>query len=836
MLRKSLFLTGLLLLSGFSGAFAGFKEPDYPEKKGKIIHAVFCNPHAPIIDGKLDDPIWRRIPPVTDFVQTEPEEGIPPTEKTELRIAYDRHAIYVAVHAYDSEPDQIRTKLNRRDRLDNSDYVRLFFDSQHDHQTAFVFGTNPSGVQFDSFISNDGEGGGGRMSRRGDVNWDAVWDVETRIDSTGWIAEFRIPLSMLRYPPISNQTWGFNFQRVIERKREEIWWVLRPRGASGLVSRFGHLTDLNGLSSPRRLEFLPYLTARSSWEEGATRPQTFSGAGADFKYGISSGVTLDATINPDFGQVEADPEVLNLSVFETFYPEKRPFFIEGAHLFSTPFRLFHSRRIGKRPGTYPVRSGDQILSKPDFTTIYAATKITGKTPGGVSFAILDGLTAPEYARVRVFNTDSLTGETKSSEENRLIEPLSNYFVARVTQDLWKGNSRIGAMFTAANRKRAPAGQSQGGAALGAYSGGIDWNLWTSDGQFNFSGQSAFSLRRLQNIRERGYAVQASIGREGGKIAHGGLNLTAVSPDFNINDLGYNRRNNYISAGLNVRFFTTDYHWITRRIFLIFGANYNQNYQGLVLNRSVNLRNFFIFRNYWSLSYRLSKNFDVFDDLKTRGGPPILEPGKNSFSLSMDTDRRRTVQVKLEYSRSWHRFGSRSDRYQVDLNVKPNERIVLSFRPRYSSSLNVAQWVANLDQDGDGTKDTFVFGELHNKLLDLTLRANVTFTRRMSLQLYMQPFLTTGNYVRYRALAKPKSFSFVPFPLEGNYDFRIASLKSNLVFRWEYRPGSTFYLVWARNLRDYTGDSTFRPSRDLEDLFTRSGNNVVLLKWNYWLNI
>jgi len=832
--QVALFASLSLVLTLSVPAYAGFKEPDYPEKKGKIIHAVFCNPHTPVIDGKLDDPIWQQISPTTDFVQTEPEEGVAPTEKTELRIAYDRHAIYVAVHAYDSEPQKITTKLNRRDRLDNSDYIRLFFDSQHDHQTAFVFGTNPSGVQFDSFISNDGEGGHGRMGRRGDTNWDAVWDVETRIDSTGWCAEFRIPLSMLRYPPIANQTWGFNFQRVIERKREEIWWVMRPRGASGLVSRFGHLTDLNGLVSPRRLELLPYFTAKNSWTAGKSAPESFYGTGADFKYGISSGVTLDATINPDFGQVEADPEVLNLSVFETFYPEKRPFFIEGAHLFSTPFRLFHSRRIGRRPGTYSVRSGDQILDKPDFTTIYAATKITGKTPGGVSFALLDGLTAPEYARVLApaQQADTVTYH----KENRLIEPLTNYFVARATQDLWRGNSRVGVLMTATNRQGPPPGQSQSGVAQNAYSGGIDWNLWTADGQFNLSGQSAFSLRQLEHSWERGYAFQASFGREGGKIVHGGFRLSAISPSFNINDLGYNRRNNIISTGLNVRFFTTDYHWITRRIFLSFSADYNQNFQGLVLNKSVNMRNFFIFRNYWSFSYRLSKDFDVYDDLKTRGGPPILEPGTNSFSVSMDTDRRRMVQIRLEYSHNWHRFGSHRDRYQFDLNLKPNERIVLSFRPRYTYNLNVAQWVTNIDEDGDGIKDTFVFGELHNRLLDLTMRANVTFTRKMSLQIYMQPFLTTGDYTRYRALARPSSFEFRPYPLEDRYDFRIASFKSNLVFRWEYRPGSTLYLVWARNLRQYSGDATFRPYEDLQTLFRQPGNNTVMIKWNYWLNI
>ena len=825
----------LLFFPRFHAAVAGSKEPDYPEKRGKVIHAVYCNPEPPVIDGRLDDAIWQEITPVTDFVQTEPEEGAPPSEKTELRIAYDKHAIYVAVHAYDSQPGAIVTKLNRRDHLDNSDYVRLFFDSQHDHQTAFVFGTNPSGVQFDSFISNDGEGGR-RMGRRGDTNWDAVWDVETRIDSTGWIAEFRIPLSMLRFPSISNQTWGFNFQRVIERKREEIWWVMRPRGASGLVSRFGHLVDLNGLFSPRRLELLPYVTARGSWEEGSRRPETFAGTGADLKYGISSGVTLDATINPDFGQVEADPEVLNLSVFETFYPEKRTFFIEGAHLFSTPFRLFHSRRIGKRPGTYSVRPGDRVLDKPDFTTIYAATKITGKTPGGTSFAILDGLTAPEYARVEVSVKDSVTGEILTHRERRLIEPLSNYFVARATQDIWKGNSRIGVLFTATNRRHAPEGQSQGGAALGAYTGGMDWNLWTSDGQFNFSGQSAFSLRRLEASWQRGYAVQASLGREGGKIAHGSLRLTAVSPDFNINDLGYNRRNNYFSTGLNVRFFTTDYHWITRRIFLIFGADFNQNYQGLVLNKSLSLRNFFIFRNYWSFGYHISKNFDVFDDLKTRGGPPILEPGKNRISLSMDTDRRRMLQIRLEYQRSWHRYGTYSNRYSLNLNLKPNERIIFNFRPGFTDKIDAAQWVTNVDEDGDGIADRFVFGELHNKLLDLTLRANLTFTRKMSLQLYLQPFLTTGDYVRYRALARAKSFEFVPYPLQDKYDFRIASVKSNLVFRWEYRPGSTFYFVWTRNFRDSSGDSRFRPYEDLQSLFSRSGNNVILIKWNYWLNI
>lgn len=817
-----------------SAVYGANEEPDYPGKKGKIIHAKFCNPHPPKIDGVLDDAIWQKIAPVTDFLQTEPLEGVKPTQSTELRIAYDKEALYVAVHAFDTDPSKIVSKLNRRDNLNNSDRIRFYIDSQHDHQTAFSFGTNPNGVQFDSFISNDGEG---RHQRRGqgDITWDAVWQVETKVDDSGWTAEFRIPLAMLRFSQLDTQKWGFNFQRYIERNREEIWWVMKHRGDSGLVSRFGHVDQLKGLHSPRRLELLPFVTGRSAFEPD--KNSAYSGdTGFDMKYGISSGITLDATFNPDFGQVEADPEVLNLSVFETFYPEKRPFFIEGAHLFSTPFKLFHSRRIGKRPGTYSLQSGDSFLEKPDFTTIYGAAKVTGKTSGGMSFSIINAVTSPEYAKVNATETDPINHIDQTVEKNRLIEPLTNYFVGRATQDLWAGNSRIGVLFTAMNRKAPEISTTQNGKPLNAYSGGIDWNLWTRGGVYNFSGQSAFSARYLPGNRDNGYAVQANFSKEAGRLMHGGFKFSAISPGFNINDLGFNRRSNIISYDANLSLFTVDYHWVTRRIFLNVSAGWNRNFDGLDLEKKLNLMNWFQFKNYWSFSISMSKNLDVYDDLVTRGGPPALSPGKLRYRLFIDTDRRKIMYARLGFSYMSHRFGSRWQSMNFDITVKPSSWLNISVEPRYSDNFYYAQWVTNLDEDGDGSKDHFVFGELQNNVLDITFRTNVSFSRYLSLQMYMQPFLTAGHYQNYKELARAYSYDFTPYPLNENHDFKIASLKSNVVLRWEYRPGSTFYFVWTRSYRDYASNSSFRPGNDMRELFTNTGTNIVMIKWNYWLNI
>jgi len=797
------------------------QEPDVPEKKGKVVRAVRVN-SPPRIDGRVDDKAWSRAQPISDFTQEEPENGEAPTESTKVWVVYDDQALYVAVRAYDSEPNKIVGRLTRRDQWSESDWIFIAIDSRHDHQTGFAFGVNPAGVKIDAYLYND---------TREDESWDAVWDAETSIDSLGWCVEFKIPYSMLRFPPAERYTWGFNVSRRISRKKEEDVWVYKPRKASGGVSRFGHLVGIEGIKPHRRLEILPYVVSRSTFEPknpliNPDGREFFQGLGADIKYGFGPGITLDLTINPDFGQVEADPSVLNLTVFETFFEEKRPFFIEGAKLFETPFTLFHSRRIGKRPGRFGVCSGDEVLKWPDCTTILGAAKLTGKTSGGTSFGVLDAVTAREYATVDSVVYDETTGMEKRFRRKRLIEPLTNYFVGRLQQDLLQGNSTIGAIFTAVNRQNSES----------AYTGGVDWNLRFFHNTYSLSGQIAGSRAGPWDDRKNGYGIQFKLTKQAGKWIRGRLRFEAESPHFRINDLGYLRRNDWIGTGCWLQFRTQDPRWITRRTFHNFNTWVGWNFDRVNLSKGFNYNNSIQFLNYWWAGWGFSHNFKTYDDLDTRGGPLIVDPPSTGAWLWFKSDSRKALQINpvIFFGRS--EGGSHWWGVQLRVKIKPSPSLSLTFSPRYNRSFDAAQWVTNIDEDGDGTLDHFVYGELRSQVWDLTMRADMTFTRDLSFQFYMQPFIAVGRYSNFKELARPASFEFRPYQIDLNPDFNSKSLKSNAVLRWEYRPGSTLYVVWSQSRSDFSHPGDFSFGRDFGKLFTAQGQNIFLIKTSYWFNL
>ncbi|HEV7838418.1 MAG TPA: DUF5916 domain-containing protein, partial [Gemmatimonadaceae bacterium] len=436
------------------------------------------------IDGKLNEAAWQTAVPGSDFIQIDPTEGQPASEKTEVRILIDDAAIYVGVRAFDKEPGKIQSQLARRDENIEGDALVVMFDSFHDHVSAFLFRLSPAGARRDATVDSDG---------REDNTWDAVWQGSSTLDSLGWTAEFRIPLSQLRYNPNrAEQTWGFQVVRTIARKAETDFFSFTPKNERQGVHNYGHLTGLGHLSSPRRVELVPYVLAKN--ENPTVAPndpfrnqnQVVPGAGVDFKYGITSNITLDATINPDFGQVEVDPAVVNLSAFETFFPERRPFFVEGANIFnfgsmrtnnsSNGYNFVHTRRIGRSPQRFIDGSTVTFVDAPNETTIDGAVKLTGKSAGGWSLGLLDAITAREEARFR-----DATGDHRA-----VVEPRANYVVGRLKRDLNEGNTTIGIAATATNRQLDdPALEPLFRKA--SYVAGFDWNhswynrRWAFDG-------------------------------------------------------------------------------------------------------------------------------------------------------------------------------------------------------------------------------------------------------------------------------------------------------------------------------------------------------------------
>ncbi|MFQ6041683.1 MAG: DUF5916 domain-containing protein, partial [Candidatus Poribacteria bacterium] len=786
------------------------------------IQAVRVN-HPPKIDGVLDDAVWQEAPIATGFTQRDPNEGEPATEKTTFQVAYDDEALYVGVVCYDNEPGRIVSRLARRDHfIDREvDRITVLLDPYHDHQTGYYFMVYASGTMVDAAIYDDS---------RFDGTWDGVWQARVAINKQGWSVEYKIPYHVLRFSPKEEYTWGMNVDRVISRKNENCYWVLRPKNKSGVASRFGHLEGIKGIRPSKHLEFLPFTLAKTTFEpESMINPdgrELFSSAGLDLRYGVSSNLSLNATFNPDFGQVEADPAVLNLSVFETFFEERRPFFVEGAQIFRTPIGLFYSRRIGRRPGLLKIPAGSREIERPAATTILGAAKLTGKTKSKTSIGILNAVTAAEYATI----------ETESGRREHRIEPMTNYFVSRLQQDILDGNSTVGALATAVNSDVAP-----------AYTGGLDWDLRWRNNSYRFLGQVAGSRAGRSENRQSGYAMQMRMAKQSGWV-QGDFGFAAFSPEFNANDLGFIRRVNRLSPSLRIQLRKIKpwgpFHQIYLNTLGSFAWNYRHKWTEK-LHRWVNLEKALSFdfsaqlKNFWWLKSGLAHHFERMDDLDTRGGPLIVKPKSTYIWVFLKGDDRLAIIPNLFFELTGRSDGGVGGNLAPSVRVKPASNVEFNIGPSYSWNLNKAQWVTNVDDDGDGMPEHYVYGELESHIFDLTTRVNVTFTPNLSLQFYMQPFVAVGDYQNIKELARPSSYKFTPYTaLNFNPDFSRRSLRSNLVLRWEYRPGSALFLVWSQNRSKSldTANPRFEPLDNLRNSFTDEGQNIFLVKLNYWLGI
>ena len=834
---------------------------------------------APTVDGRLDDAVWSRAEAAGSFVQFAPSAGAPATQRTEARVAYDDAAVYVAVRMYDPRPDSIVGQLARRDADVHSDWVHVGFDSYHDRRTAYVFGINPRGVKQDIFLYNDGSD---------DNTWNAVWDGSARVDSLGWTAEFRIPFSQLRYSArdvAAGRVWGFNVRREVARTKEETFWAPVLPNVQGVVSRFGELRGLERLPSPRRLEMQPYSMARVTRAPGQPgnpfyRPtDPAASAGADVKYGITSNFTLTATLNPDFGQVEADPSQVNLTAYETFLPEQRPFFVEGSDIFKFGLgagdgdfgseSLFYSRRIGRLPqGTRRVPGSAAFRDVPEQSTILGAAKITGKTAGGWSVGILDAVTGREEARYAF--PDS------AGRYSAAVEPMTNYAVARVSRDYRGGKSAVGGIATMTHRKLDDEDRLDF-LRSAAYAGGFDL-------RHRFGRGDAIELRswvlgsRVEGdplaIRETqrsparyfqrpddyrldpsrsslgGWAAQTEVFKSGGGNWFWGGVVNARSPGFEANDMGFQRDADQVLAAGTVGYNA----FKAGKTFRRWGGNLNgwnvSTFDGVRTGLGGNLNGNFELLNFWGGYGGINREAGSTSVRALWGGPSIRTPGSWNTFFGMNSDRRKKVYGSLSGSASWE---DETDGHAWNLSTgvtwRASTRADLSLRPSYSSRLAAWQFVSG----GGAAQPRYVFGRLEQSTFSMTARLNYTFTPNLSLQLYGQPFISAGDYSDFREVvlsedgkrvAPASRFGdrFRPVAYAGSPDFNVKQFRSNAVLRWEYRPGSTLFVVWSQGRQDYLSDGSFRLGRDfgrlfgLDDDHTVPMTNVLLLKVNYWLSL
>jgi len=850
------------------------------------------------LDGRLDESTWLIAPPATGFRQAQPNEGRPATLRTEVHFAFDRNAIYVGARMYDDlGAAGVRSRLVRRDRSAEADELSIVFDTFHDHLGQTRFSVNPSGVRGDAF----GPGGA-----EPDPSWDPVWQVETRIDSLGWTAEARIPFSQLRFPRDSAQTWGLQIVRQVSRLNEWSRWAFWRLNEVGGPPRFGHLEGLEIAAAPGKAEILPYLVGRSSNIEPADTADPFSDPheldyrlGIDFKYLLTSNLTLTGTINPDFGQVEVDPAVVNLSAFETFFPERRPFFIEGSGLLRfgwtgcffcsdvSPLSLFYSRRIGRAPqGSDDAYDAGDYADVPENTTILGAAKITGRTEGGWSVGVLDAVTRRERATVMGADASRFTFE---------VEPVTNYFVGRLAKDLRGGDLVLGGMVTSLARDFDD-GVLRSQLNRHAEGLGFESDFWWGERTYRLMTDLAFSqiagdstaVMRAQYSSARyfqrpdrhhgrnglftdsldpgltsmrGFAAYARVSKESGDWL-GEVATHIRSPGFEVNDLAFLTRADYVWMNANVfRKFTRPTK-LYRQLVFIGGGQQQYNFDGDLTDRQMRGLVGIQSLDYWDINAFWIHRFSVIDDRLTRGGPVVRAPGWNFFSFDLSTNSRRDLVFSTEVNRGCNSEGACDYTIGLGVTCRPAPNISISLEPNLHESESTAQYVAAYD---DPTATAFfgrryVFADLEHKTVSMDTRLNVTLTPDLTLEVFAQPLISSGSYTNFKEFDNPRELAKSVYgidigtiELEGGSctidsdgdgpgvsftfrdpDFNFRSLRGNALLRWEFRPGSTLYLVWTQSRSNVEPIGNMDLGRDVNALFGAPADDIFLVKVNYWV--
>ncbi len=857
------------------------------------------------VDGRLDETAWRQAVPVSGFRQFQPDEGRPASLPMEVRLLYDDGALYVGARM--SQPDGVAAPLARRDQLldasgDNGSFNSLTtdklivkLDPYHNHIDDAWFEVNPAGVKGDQF--------------NGDPSWDPVWDAAAQVDSLGWTAEMRIPFSQLRFSREREQVWGMQIWRYVDQLNEQDMWSFWRRNAPGGPAFFGEITGLEIAERPRQFELLPYVVAGGTFEDAVSGDpyhdarQTHFGMGADLKYLLTSNLTLDATLNPDFGQVEVDPASLNLTAYETYYQEKRPFFIAGSSAFrfggtrcmfcsnNSSLSAFYSRRIGRPPQLGGVvRDGSASADVPDNTTILGAAKITGRTQGGYTVGVLDALTSRETARY--------LPTAGAAEASQVVEPLTNYFVGRVKKDFNKGNTQLGGILTSTVRNTTDSVVS-GRLHRHAEALGLDWRQYWHNRDYSWMGSmlvssiagSADVIARTQRSSAhyfqrpdrgvtgdglfttrldpaatalRGYGLYTRVAKDGGTFLWEAM-TNVRSPGYEVNDLAYLDRSDYMWFNGNIAGnWTTPTRWY-RNIFTSIGGAIQYNYDG---DRTWSQLQAFYgmeFPNYWNLRVFGIHNLPSHDDRLTRGGPVVRRAGYDMGHFQISTDARRSAvfDISVAVGRGIE-SPTHSLTIQPGVALKPAANVFVQLSPMYSQDEDDAQYVTAVTDPAAtafyGTR--YLFGFVKTKTVSLDTRINWTFTPNLTLQLYAQPFIASGDYASFREFARPRDIEKLEYgrdvgtvtydPGANTYridpdgaggaapftlakpDFTTTSLRGTAVLRWEYRPGSTLYLVWTQRRTGYdpVGDFDFgsAPSAILDGEST----NVFQVKATFWV--
>ncbi len=873
-----LILSGTLLISAQ-------KDPGKNPGKQKVTAFRLTKPI--VIDGILDEVMWKNSEVITGFFQRDPDEGKPATEKTVVRICYDDDAIYIGARMFDNSPDSIVARLVRKDSYSNSDQFMVFFDPYNDKRSGYFFGLTAAGTFKDGVLFNDDWD---------DDSWDAVWEGKVNIDDKGWTAEMRIPFSQMRFQLSKDNIWGVNFKRNISRHNESDYLSYVPKTGSGFVSHFIDLEGLSNIKPQNKLEILPYVTAKSTFtkkeignpfNDGSS---FLSDAGLDLKYGLGSNLTLNATINPDFGQVEIDPAVINLSDVETFFSEKRPFFVEGSSIFNFgrggarnywSFNFgnpdfFYSRRIGRDPqGSLP---NYDYVDRPSGTHILGAAKLTGKI-GDFNVGVISALTKREFAEI------NFSGKKSNVE----VEPLSYYGVLRAQKEFNDGKQAIGFMSTLASRSFSD-NRLRDEINSSAFTGGVDgWTFLDESKTWVLTGWASMSSikgnsKRILNVQQNsqhyfqrpdfnfesidssatsltGFAGRLYLNKQKGNFFFNSA-FGFITPKYDVNDLGFLWRTNVLNAHIGGGYTWTEPTDFYRYIEVGGAVFRTYDFDGNKISDGYFNFGFFQFLNYYSINWNLAYNPETFNNRATRGGPLMINLPGYQVSLNLRSDSRKDLVFRLNYFSYRQTDGANSWNVGPGIEFRPASNIFLSLSPRFNKNNEHAQYIGTFtDRFATNTfGNRYVFGELDQTTFSANIRLNWTFTPNLSLQLFVQPLISTGKYTNYKELALPGTFDFNVYGKNGStfdknnfiadpdgagpaakidigqQDFNFSSLRGNAVLRWEYSPGSVLFFVWTQTRTGFEENGEFQFGRSFGNLFDLHPDNIFLIKFSHWFNM
>lgn len=832
--------------------------------------------NAPKIDGLLNDKGWENSEWSGNFIEWEPDENTAPSQQSKFKIIYDKKHLYIAFRCYDTEPEKIEKRLSRRDGF-VGDGVAILIDSYNDKRNAFVFLVTAAGVKSDEFATENGD--------NFDNSWNPIWYTASNLDDEGWTAEMKIPFSQLKFGKSKEQVWGLEISRMIFRENEWSVWQRIPQDASGMVSEFGELRGLMNIQPQKQLEIQPFVVKQldtypkvngNPFRDGS---DFILNGGLDAKIGITNDLTLDLTVNPDFGQVDADPGAIALDGFQIFFEERRPFFVENKNIFDYEFadrndNLFYSRRIGRSPQGEANLSDGEFADQPTNTTILGAAKFSGKTKSGWSLGLLESVTGKMFSEV----------DSNGSRREELVEPLTNYLVGRAQKDFNNRNSYVGGIFTATNRKLEPNLEFLRKAA---YTAGFDFRHNWKDRNYYLEGNivtshvtgSEEAITNTQNsithLFQRVDAEHVSVDSDrtsmsgtGGKLEAGKVGggnwryeggMIWRSPELELNDVGFLRQADQIKQYAEIERLFLKPTELYRRARLGIEQYSTFDFDGNYNRLQYQFEGFMSYKNNWWTEVGAAHKPRIFSNTVLRGGPRWRWSDENFGYLFFGSDQRKKFNFTLGYVNSQAAQNNFSlERYVVILRYQPFDAFNLSLSTNYEENPNKTQYVDEVSFNGT---PRYITGNIDQRTLSSSIRFNYSLNPNLSIQFYGEPFISRGTYSEFNFVNNPiaeklservthfsenqisringeEPYSFDE-NLDGNIDYTIddpdfsfVQFRSNLVVRWEYVPGSEIFLVWSQGVTGF-GDPLDTLGRSLNtQILDQKKDNTFLIKATY----